>query len=39
MEEDEENIIEEFAKKMIEDQKDLDPEIAQLVDKHFWELL
>lgn len=28
-----------FASKLIESQKDIDPEIAQIVSDHFWELL
>ncbi len=30
---------EEFIKDIIDNSKDLDPEIVELVDKHFWELI
>lgn len=38
MMDEEEKILEQFYEK-IADQKDLDPEIQRLVDKHFWELI
>lgn len=32
-------ILKEFSKNFIENQKDVDPEIVELVDKHFWDLI
>jgi len=34
-----ENILKGFHEKLISGQKDLDPDIAQAVNDHFWELI
>lgn len=37
--EDKENILTEFVNKMFEDIKDVPPEIHELIDEHFFEML
>jgi hypothetical protein len=32
-------ILNDFGKKLLESQKDLDPEIVDIANTHFWELL
>lgn len=36
---DKEQILKDFQRKLIEGQRDLDPDIAQFVNDHFWELI
>ena len=37
--EDEEQIVRDFQKKLLENQKPLDPEIAKMMDDHLWDLV
>lgn len=34
-----EEIFRQFGRKVAESQKDINPEIQQIVDEHFWEML
>jgi len=34
-----EAILQRFAKKIIENSEDIDPEVYQTIDDHFWELI
>lgn len=33
------DVIERFAKKVVDSMKEIDPEIQQIVNNHFWEIL
>jgi hypothetical protein len=34
-----ENILRDFQRKLIEEQRDIDPDIAQAVNENFWDLI
>ncbi len=37
-EEEKMEILEEFAKKLVGNMKPIDPDIAEIINKHFWEM-
>ena len=39
MQEDEENILKDFINKMLDDVQDIPPEILEIVDEYFFEML
>ena len=39
MQEDEENILKDFINKMLDDVQDIPPEIMEIVDEYFFEML
>ena len=39
MQEDEENILKDFINKMIDDVQDIPPEIMEIVDEYFFEMI
>ena len=38
IEEEKQEILEEFAEKLLSNIVDIDPEIQQMLDEHFWEI-